>query len=76
VGSTEIETIVKMIESMPESTQKRLVEHLREYIEELQDEAEWESIVEKTGPKLVDAARRARHQIAEGLSKPLDVNDL
>ncbi|HJW90053.1 MAG TPA: hypothetical protein VJ436_05380 [Anaerolineales bacterium] len=60
MSSAEIATIVKMIESMPEPAQQRVIDHLREYIEELQDETRWDSLVEKTQPKLIKAARHAR----------------
>jgi hypothetical protein len=36
--STAIATVVKMMESLPETTQNQVVEHLREYIIEIQDE--------------------------------------
>jgi len=36
--SNAIATVVKMMESLPESEQNHLVEHLREYITEIQDE--------------------------------------
>jgi len=36
--STEIATVAKMMESLPEPAQKQVVEYLRNLIEELQDE--------------------------------------
>jgi hypothetical protein len=38
MASNAIATVVKMMESLPESEQNHLVEHLREYITEIQDE--------------------------------------
>ena len=35
-------TVVKVLETLPEHSQDRAVEHLREYIEELRDEAQWD----------------------------------
>jgi hypothetical protein len=74
--STEIATVAKMMESLPEPAQKQVVEYLRHLIEDLQDEEVWDALVERTQPKLTEAARRARQQIAEGLSQPLDANQL
>jgi hypothetical protein len=74
--STAIVTLVRMLEELPESTQNRIVEHLREYIEDLQDEALWENTFKKTQSKLAAAARQAKRQIAEGQAKPLDVDQL
>jgi len=74
--STAIATVVKMMESLPETTQDRVVEHLREYIEDLQDELQWDISFKKTQLQLVAAAQRARQEIAEGGAKPLDHNQL
>ncbi len=37
--STAIATVVKMIESLPEETQDKVVEHLRDYLEDMKDNA-------------------------------------
>jgi hypothetical protein len=66
MSTTTIATIVKMVESLPEPVQDRVAEHLREYIEDLQDELEWDNTFKKTQSQLVVAARQARQQIAEG----------
>jgi len=44
MSSEAIATVIKMIESLPETAQERVVDHLREYITELQDELEWDSL--------------------------------
>jgi len=74
--STAIVTLVRMLEELPESTQNRIVEHLREYIEDFQDEARWENTFKKTQSTLVAAARRAKREIADGQAKPLDYDQL
>jgi hypothetical protein len=74
--STAIVTVVRMLEELPEPTQNQILEHLREYIEDFQDEARWESTFKKTQSKLVAAARRAKQQIADGRAKPLDYDQL
>lgn len=66
MSTTAIATMTKMIESLPEHLQEQVVEHLREYIEDLRDEWQWEHSFQKTQPQLIVAARRAKQQIAEG----------
>jgi hypothetical protein len=41
MSSAAITTVVKMMESLPVDVQDRVAEHLREYIDELQDEIRW-----------------------------------
>jgi hypothetical protein len=67
-----IETATKMLESLPESDQEQVVEHLREYIAELRDEMRWDSQFERSQSELASAARRARKEVEEGLSEPMD----
>jgi hypothetical protein len=74
--STAIETVTKMLESLPETVQDQVVEHLREYLADLQDELEWDSLFKRTQPQLVAAARRAKQEIAEGHARPLDYDEL
>ncbi|MBD2306602.1 hypothetical protein H6G17_13900 [Chroococcidiopsis sp. FACHB-1243] len=74
--SEKIATIIQMIESLPETAQEKVIEHLREYIIELQDELEWDSLVEKTQLKLIAAARRSKQEITEGLAQSLDYDQL
>jgi len=64
-----------MLESLPENMQDQVAEHLRDYIEDLQDEFEWDTSFKKT-QQLVAAARRARQEIAEGHAKPMDYDQL
>jgi hypothetical protein len=75
-SSAAIETVKKMLESLPESAQDRVVEHLREYIETLNDEARWQSSFERTRSQLSKAAKQARQEIAEGKAEPMDYDKL
>ncbi|GEM_PF-820508 len=61
-----INIILKMIEQLPETEQERVVEHLREYLAELENEDKRNESFAKSLKKLVYAAREARKQIAEG----------
>jgi hypothetical protein len=76
MSSTAITTVTKMLESLPETAQAQVVEHLRDYIEDLRDELEWDALFSKTQPQLVTAAKRAKQEVAEGRAKPLDENQL
>ncbi len=71
-----VNTILKMIEQLPESEQDRVVEHLREYLAELEDEETWNAAFSKSQKKLVYAAHEARKQVAEGKAKPMDFKKL
>lgn len=76
MSSTAITTVTKMLESLPETAQDRVVEHLREYLTVLRDEMEWDALFKRTQPQLVAAACRAKREIAEGGAQPLDYDRL
>jgi DNA-binding transcriptional regulator GbsR (MarR family) len=76
MSSPAITTVLKMMESLPEDVQDRVAEHLREYIQDLQDELKWDKSFKKTQAKLVTAAQRAKQEINEGLAEPMDYNQL
>ena len=69
-------TVMKMLESLPEPLQKQAVERLREYIAEMQSEQKWDKAFTKTQSKLAAAAKRARKEIAEGKAQPMDFKRL
>ena len=74
--TTAIETMIKMMESLPDTVQSQIVEKLREYIEELQDEMQWDASFKKTQKQLVEVAKRAKQEIAAGHAEPMDYNSL
>lgn len=76
MSSANVATVIKMIESLPETEQDGVIEHLRKYLEEMQDEVEWDDSFSKTQQKLVVAAQRAKREIAEGRASPLDLEKL
>ena len=76
MSSENISTVIQMMESLPEAAQAQLVEHLREYIENLRDELEWDSLVQKTQSQLIKAAQQARQDIAAGKAQPMDYDQL
>ena len=76
MASNAITTITKMMETLPEAIQNQIVEHLREYITELEDELHWETSFNSTQDQLIAAARRAKQEIAEGKAEPMDLERL
>jgi hypothetical protein len=74
--SGAITTVIKMLETLPESTQAQVAEHLREYIAEMQDDAEWDAQFQQTQERLVAAAQQAKEEISAGRAKPMDYTQL
>jgi hypothetical protein len=65
-----------MMESLPEIAQERVVEHLREYLADVQDELRWERVFKNTQPQLMAAAKRAKQEITAGQAEPMDYDRL
>jgi len=76
MASAPTMTIIKMLETLPKQLQDRVVEHVREYIEDLRDEFRWDESFSRTQESLIKAARMARKEIAEGRASHLDVEKL
>ncbi len=76
MSSPTIATIVKMVESLPSDAQERLADHIRDYIAELNDEMRWDNSFKRTKTSLVAAARKAKQEIADGRSMPMDYEQL
>lgn len=76
MASNAMTTIARMIETLPETVQKQIVEHLRESIADLEDELQWELSFNNTQDQLVAAARRAKQEIAKGKAEPMDLDRL
>ena len=76
MSSENIATVIKMMESLPETAQEQLIDHLREYIENLRNELEWDALVQKTQSQLINAAKQARKEIAAGKAKPMNIDQI
>ena len=76
MASNAITTITRMMETLPEALQNQVVEHLREYIADLEDELRWEASFNRTREQLVAAVRQAKQEIAEGKAEPMDLDRL
>jgi hypothetical protein len=74
--SKAIETAIKMIESLPESVQDRVVEELRILVEDVREQAKWDALIESKKGGLVAAARKARKEIAAGKATDMDFDKL
>ena len=71
-----ITTIVKMMESLPDKTQSQVVEHLREWLLDMEDESVWDESFAKTQKRLYEAAQDVRKQVADGKAEPMDLSRL
>ena len=76
MASNAIATITRMMETLPEALQNQIVEHMREYIAELEDELRWEASFNRTQEQLIAAARQAKQEIDEGKAEPMDLDRL
>jgi hypothetical protein len=72
MSSEAIATVVKMMETLPDATQNQVADYLQTYIADLQDELRWDASFAKTQSHLVQQARLAKQQIAEGKAQPLN----
>ena len=71
-----ITTVIKMLETLPEATQAQVAEHIREYIAEMQDEAEWDAQFQRTQKQLIAVAQQAKQEISAGCAEPMDYTRL
>jgi hypothetical protein len=74
--SKATETATKMIESLPEAAQDRIVEELRILVEDSREEAKWEALLERKKDRLVAATRKVRKEIAVGKATEMDFDKL
>lgn len=70
------ETIIKMIEPLPIEAKKHIVDELRIIVSEINDEAIWVNQFSRTEKGLINAAKRAKQEIATGLAKPMEYDKL
>ncbi|SLM28796.1 conserved hypothetical protein [Desulfamplus magnetovallimortis] len=76
MNSAATVTMIKLFETLPENLQERVLEHMREYINDMEDERKWNLSFSKTQNSLAAAAQQARKEISEGKSKPMDIKQL
>jgi hypothetical protein len=76
MSSPTVTTIVKMVESLPNELQEQVLERVRVYLAELDEEKRWDTSFKQTKNNLVAAARKAKAEIATGISTPMDYEQL
>ena len=74
--SKATETAAKMIDSLPEAAQERVVEELRALVEDARDKVKWDDLIAKKKDGLVAAVRKAQKEIAEGKATDMDFDKL
>ena len=74
--SQAVNTVIKMLESLPLNEQNRVADHIREYILEMQDEEQWDKEFMENEEQLIAAAKKVRQEIADGYAKLLNTSDL
>jgi len=73
--SKTTETAIKLLESLPEPAQERVLDALRQLVQDAQDEQRWDQLFERR-PKLAAAARQARQDIAAHKATEMDYDRL
>jgi hypothetical protein len=74
--SKSIETVIKMMESVPTPLQDYIIDEVRRIITEAQDEAKWQEIFSNSQNALIKAAKKAKIEIASGNAQPMDFERL
>lgn len=72
--SPAIQELVNIVAALPDNVQAQVIEHLREYITDLQDEQQWEIAFQRSQSALVAAAKQAKQQKAAGQATEMDYN--
>ncbi len=76
MSSAAVATLIKMVESLPDELQEKVIDHIRDYIADLEDEKRWDASFQRTEANLVAAARKAKQEIVAEQSVPLDYEQL
>ena len=70
------ETVTKMIASLPEHLQKKLLDEITPIISEALDEAKWEDQFQRGSSKLVELSEGVKDRISKGRTEPMDLSEL
>ena len=71
-----LRTINKMLQSLPENRQEQVLNHLYEYITELQDEIKWDLLFKNSEKEISRIVRQVRQEIKEGNIEDFDYDRL
>ena len=69
-------TIAYMIEPLPPHSQDQVVDHLRSYIEDMREDAQWNQSFTNTRSGLIAMAKQAKLAVKQGKSSPMDISQL
>lgn len=70
--SNASETLIRMVETLPEPVQERVLEEVRKLLADMKDEGEWDVRFSSTRPALAAMAGRVREEIARGATSAFD----
>ena len=73
MSSASVKDLMQVVAALPRELQEQVLEYLREYVADLQDEQQWEASFSQTQSALVAAARRAKQERAMGKSTTMDL---
>ena len=76
MSSPAITTIVNMVESLRTELQEQVVENVRTYLAEIEEEKRWDNSFKRTRDNLVAAARKTKEEVDVGMSTPMDYEQL
>ena len=76
MSSNAITTITRMLESLPDDLQERIVAQVCEYVADLAAEDKWNDSFRRTQSTLAAVAHQAKQEIADGKSMPMDFDRL
>ncbi len=68
--------LTEKLESLPEDSREKLAKYISEHFEDFEDEMLWDEQFQKTSSKLSEMAQKARNEIAEGKSEPMNFEKL
>ena len=76
MSTATIDSVVRMLDAVPDPVQEQAAEHLREFLADLEDERHWDSQFAGSQEWLAAEARRVRQAESNGLTEPMDISRL
>jgi uncharacterized membrane protein len=74
--ASNVTILTKKLESLPEDSREKFAKYISEHFEDFEDEMLWDEQFQKTSSKLSEMAQKARNEIAEGKSEPMNFEKL
>ncbi len=74
--TSNVTILTKKLESLPEDSREKLAKYISEHFEDFEDEMLWDEQFQNSSSKLSGMARKARNEIAEGKSEPMNFEKL